>query len=96
MVLNLVLSFLSEPFTSVPPAMVTSWTLSLFTSSMSSVKVKSLTRSPVLDRTTAQISSAVTAMTTQKMMFLTAEFTLLPPGIPPESPSGALAAPDTY
>jgi hypothetical protein len=46
------------------------------------VKVKSRTVLPVLDFTTAQISRAVTAMTTQKMMFFTAEFT----DRPPESP----------
>ena len=61
--------------------MVTSRTKSLFTSAVNCVKVKSATCSPVLDLTTAQISKAVTAITTQKIMFLTAEFTGRPPHI---------------
>jgi hypothetical protein len=49
---------------------------------VNSVKVKSRTCSLVLFLTTAQISKAVTAITTQKIMFLTAEFTDLPPEFP--------------
>src|ERR1039458_2748003 len=59
--------------------MVTSRTSSLFTAVVNCVKLKSATFSPVLDFTTAQISTAVTAITTQKIIFLTAEFTDHPP-----------------
>jgi hypothetical protein len=42
---------------------------------MNSVKLRSRTRSPVFDRTTAQMIRAKAAITTQKTMFLTAVFT---------------------
>jgi len=42
---------------------------------MNSVKFFSTGRSLVLDLTTTQSKNAVVAITTQKMMFLTAEFT---------------------
>ena len=77
-VLNLPLSFFSYPEASLP-TIVTSRTLSLLTSLVNSVKVISRTRSLEVLRTIAQISSAKTAITTQKMMFLIAVFTSIPP-----------------
>lgn len=97
MVLNLELSFLM-PETS-EPSMVTCLMSPFLTESVNWVKVSCAGRSLVLDFTTAQSSRAVATITTQKMMFLTAEFTsdLLPrwaehqvqSGIPCSSPSRA-------
>ena len=72
-VLNLALFFRSVPETSVP-TMVTSATESLFTSLTNSENVRSSGLSADDCRTTAHTNRVRTTMSTQKMIFLTAEF----------------------